>query len=452
MRYGLIYLGSEKCPACRVFGPLLRAFALRHGLEVLAVSTTGGALEGWPEAVADEGRAERLGIKAPGPSRTHPLRHEVPGARSRSHTAWSQRINWPSASSPSPPGRSAVTTRRIFMLLILGAAFFFAVSARADVLSEMENFWRGAAVNTTGPTAFDGQASGHWTLGNLYLRAPVRSESVATISLPSYRAGCGGIDAFAGAFSFIDSDQMIAFARAVAQNAAGFAFELALETISPVIAETMSKLRALGPVGEQPERKLLRDGAGPGRRGLVQERPGERSDLRRDRDAAGNFFGLRRRAPRLRGGRETPFDPGGRYGASQRTGAGQRELRLARGKGFRFPGIRPRPRRVRHVGIGERHRDGAPNGFGSFRSPACGCWNPWRSGPPRDRGVDGGGRRPPGLPLRHGRCVLEPHARAAHRAGCARFQEPGRGTTPPPRRRGADGHGAPRPTPWDSST
>ena len=64
-RYGLIYLGSRECPACRVFGPLLRAFALRHGLEVLAVSTTGGALEGWPEAVADQGRAERLGIKAP---------------------------------------------------------------------------------------------------------------------------------------------------------------------------------------------------------------------------------------------------------------------------------------------------------------------------------------------------------------------------------------------------
>ena len=64
-RYGLIYLGSEKCPACRVFGPLLRAFALRHGLEVLAVSTTGGPLEGWPEAVPDAGRAERLGIKAP---------------------------------------------------------------------------------------------------------------------------------------------------------------------------------------------------------------------------------------------------------------------------------------------------------------------------------------------------------------------------------------------------
>ena len=117
--------------------------------------------------------------------------------------------------------------------------------ASADVLSEMNRFWQGAAVNTTGPTAFQGQASGHWTLGNLYLRSPVRSEQIASVSLPSFRAGCGGIDAFAGAFSFINSDQLIAFGRAVAQNAAGFAFELALETISPVIAETMAKLRAL---------------------------------------------------------------------------------------------------------------------------------------------------------------------------------------------------------------
>ncbi len=61
-RYGLIYLGDARCAACRVFGPLLRAFALRHGLDVLAVSVTGEALEGWPEAVADNGRAAQLGL------------------------------------------------------------------------------------------------------------------------------------------------------------------------------------------------------------------------------------------------------------------------------------------------------------------------------------------------------------------------------------------------------
>ncbi len=68
-RYGLIYLGHAGCAACRVFGPLLRAFASRHGLDVLAVSLTGAALEGWPEAVADNGRAARLGLgEAPVPA------------------------------------------------------------------------------------------------------------------------------------------------------------------------------------------------------------------------------------------------------------------------------------------------------------------------------------------------------------------------------------------------
>ena len=61
-RYGLIYLGHAGCAGCEVFGPLLRAFSLRHGLDVLAVSLTGEALEGWPEAVADNGRAARLGL------------------------------------------------------------------------------------------------------------------------------------------------------------------------------------------------------------------------------------------------------------------------------------------------------------------------------------------------------------------------------------------------------
>ncbi len=141
---------------------------------------------------------------------------------------------------------AGVPTAGVLAAGLVGAALLpGATPARADVLSEMQRFWDGAAVNTTGPTAFEGQASGHWTLGNLYLRAPVRSERIATVSLPSFRAGCGGIDAFAGAFSFVDSDQLVAFARGIAQNATGFAFELALETISPVIAETMSKLRAL---------------------------------------------------------------------------------------------------------------------------------------------------------------------------------------------------------------
>ena len=68
-RYGLIYLGHAGCAGCKVFGPLLRAFASRHGLDVLAVSLTGAALEGWPEAVPDNGRAQKLGLGG-GPGRS----------------------------------------------------------------------------------------------------------------------------------------------------------------------------------------------------------------------------------------------------------------------------------------------------------------------------------------------------------------------------------------------
>ncbi|MDE0702902.1 MAG: conjugal transfer protein TraF [Rhodospirillaceae bacterium] len=68
-RYGLIYLGRAGCAGCKVFGPLLRAFAKRHDLDVLAVSLDGAALEGWPEAVADNGRAAGLGLgNAPVPA------------------------------------------------------------------------------------------------------------------------------------------------------------------------------------------------------------------------------------------------------------------------------------------------------------------------------------------------------------------------------------------------
>ena len=61
-RYGLIYLGHPDCGGCKVFGPLLRAFAVRHGIDVLAVSMNAGPLEGWPEAVPDNGRAAGLGL------------------------------------------------------------------------------------------------------------------------------------------------------------------------------------------------------------------------------------------------------------------------------------------------------------------------------------------------------------------------------------------------------
>ena len=121
------------------------------------------------------------------------------------------------------------------------------LASQADVNSKMNDFWDeiGVAANVTGPSSFQGQRAGYYTLGNVYLRTPQETLNPVNIQMPGYRAGCGGIDMYAGGFSYVNSDQLVAFMKAVANNAASFAFQVALETISPVIAEKVSELQSI---------------------------------------------------------------------------------------------------------------------------------------------------------------------------------------------------------------
>ena len=123
---------------------------------------------------------------------------------------------------------------------------FDCFSAKADVAADLTNFWNdlGGAANATGPTTFQGQSAGYYTLGNVRTRSSNRNAALTTFSLPSIEAGCGGIDLFAGSLSFISEEELVALSKAIASNAVGYAFDLALETLSPVIAETMKDLRA----------------------------------------------------------------------------------------------------------------------------------------------------------------------------------------------------------------
>ncbi|MEM9093954.1 MAG: conjugal transfer protein TraH [Pseudomonadota bacterium] len=111
----------------------------------------------------------------------------------------------------------------------------------------MDDFWNdlGVAANVTGPAAFEGQRAGYYTLGNVYVRTPQRTLNPVNIQMPGYRAGCGGIDIYGGGFSYVNSAQLVAFMKSVANNAASFAFQVALETISPVIAEKVGELQSV---------------------------------------------------------------------------------------------------------------------------------------------------------------------------------------------------------------
>lgn len=130
-------------------------------------------------------------------------------------------------------------------LIAAAIAVTFSASASASIQSEMQSWFNemGAYGNVTGAQVVQGQTSTVYTGGSMYMRTPIRNYQLASIAPPSIRAGCGGIDLFAGSFSFINSEQLTALLRNIANNAVGYAFMMAVKSISPELADLMQYLQ-----------------------------------------------------------------------------------------------------------------------------------------------------------------------------------------------------------------
>lgn len=123
------------------------------------------------------------------------------------------------------------------------ALFFITDIARADLANDMNKFWNNLGGSSNSNSAYASQSAGYYTGGSLNTRAPVIQQRPLNIQMPKITAGCGGIDMFTGAFSHINLDQFVAQMKAIGANAVGYAFQIGLETLSPMIASTMSKLQ-----------------------------------------------------------------------------------------------------------------------------------------------------------------------------------------------------------------
>ena len=115
-------------------------------------------------------------------------------------------------------------------------------SVHGSVSSDLTKFFNklGGASNVTRAGAYQDQTAGYYTGGNLFARNQVHHSQLATIQLPSYRAGCGGIDAFTGAFSHISSDKLIESGKAIASNMAPLAFFLGTEVLGPIVKNNIA--------------------------------------------------------------------------------------------------------------------------------------------------------------------------------------------------------------------
>lgn len=135
----------------------------------------------------------------------------------------------------------------LILLLVLVAVLYPHKSYSDSLGDNMEDFWGhlGGSGNYTPAAAYNTQSAGYYSAGNLFSRTAVKNSNLISLQLPSHRAGCGGIDMFAGSFSFINADELISLFNAIGSNAKSFAFKLALDTLSPQIGEQIAEVQKM---------------------------------------------------------------------------------------------------------------------------------------------------------------------------------------------------------------
>lgn len=126
---------------------------------------------------------------------------------------------------------------------ILVSTLWFAAPtpSHAKLADELE----GMFANVTAGGSFQTALRSGWAGGGIGVRGPIKNVNIISFDPPRLSAGCGGIDLFGGSFSFINSDQLIALFRAIAQNAIGVAFKAAIDAINPFLGRLMQDFQAL---------------------------------------------------------------------------------------------------------------------------------------------------------------------------------------------------------------
>lgn len=127
-----------------------------------------------------------------------------------------------------------------------GFIILFQAALIGDINKELNNFFDsfGASANVSSADVYQGQKAGYATGGSVTVRNRVLTSKVATVNLPKIDAGCGGIDLYAGGFSFINNEKLVENLKSIAASSIGYAFFLGIETVSPQISNQLKTLQS----------------------------------------------------------------------------------------------------------------------------------------------------------------------------------------------------------------
>ena len=178
--------------------------------------------------------------------------------------------------------------------------------AHADVAGDMNTFFNGIgyASNVTRPAAFQSQAAGFYGGGSLFVRNRVSHYQLVELDLPSYRAGCNGIDLFTGSMSFLSHKKLVDLGKQVMTSSGAYAVDVMLATTVPELKQVRDYLQTLEqkvnqmsvnscemaqnfvggifPKTAASQQKICKDQAAMGRSGVVSDYVSARMDCAGD--------------------------------------------------------------------------------------------------------------------------------------------------------------------------
>lgn len=98
----------------------------------------------------------------------------------------------------------------------------------------------------SGPNNFETQKRNYATFGNVSARWSTHADPLVSISKPRFKAGCGGIDAYLGGFSYMEFDYLVQkLQRIMGSSAAAFAFDIALNVLCEPCANAIKAFEAI---------------------------------------------------------------------------------------------------------------------------------------------------------------------------------------------------------------
>lgn len=149
-------------------------------------------------------------------------------------------LPWNAAKGGDVRGRANIRLIRVAVVIALCSVTGYATAAT----NWMDDWWSSKTESSGG--YLKGQQRGYASGGQMNVRwGSTTPTNLMSVQPPRFKAGCGGIDAYAGSISFLNPDMLVKKFQRILQNSAGVAFDMALQTLCPKCSEIMKSMEQL---------------------------------------------------------------------------------------------------------------------------------------------------------------------------------------------------------------